>query len=466
MKKKLLTSGLLYTLGNLLIQGLAFFTLPIYTRIISKEVFGEFNLYSAWVGLISLFIGLQTAGSLSSAKVTFREDEYRPYAVTALSLSTMFFLVTGIVVFIFRGRVSKVFNLSEWMVVLLFVQSFSSYVSGFLGQYFIQQQKTMSNLLLSALTAVSSVILSLWLIFTIENPLLARIVGQLIPSLLTAIGTMIYFYSRKERIINLVYARFVLYLSIPLVFHHLGHQLLNQLDRIMIGKMLSVEEVANYSFGYNIGLVIQIVLNSINVAWVPWFFEARKSNQKTLSKSISYYLSAGLFLTLGYLTIFPELANLLGGKAYQESHGFIGMIVVSYFFVFLYTFPVNIQFYHANTRYIPIGTLFAAGINFILNYYMIPTMGTYGSAFATVLSYLSLLLFHHLLSRKLYKYKDVSIGQFLVLSSIALLYSILMSYFVSNLTFRWGCGIGVLFVYGFLYRKPIKVFLKSKLKGG
>ncbi|HEO6944949.1 TPA: oligosaccharide flippase family protein, partial [Streptococcus agalactiae] len=72
--KKLLQSGFIYTLGNLLVQGLAFITLPIYTRVISTEVYGQYSLYVAWMNIIMLFIGLQTSGSLSSARVKYGEE--------------------------------------------------------------------------------------------------------------------------------------------------------------------------------------------------------------------------------------------------------------------------------------------------------------------------------------------------------------------------------------------------------
>lgn len=60
-------------------------------------------------------------------------------------------------------------------------------------------------------------------------------------------------------------------MSVPLIFHLLGHQLLGQLDRIMLARLYSTKEVAMYSFGYSLGMIIQIVLNSINMAWIPWF---------------------------------------------------------------------------------------------------------------------------------------------------------------------------------------------------
>lgn len=462
MKRKIVQSSLLYTIGNVLLQGLAFFTLPIYTRVISKEVFGQYNVYMAWVGMVSLFIGLQTGGSLSSARVRYRESDYRAYSVTALTVSSLFFVVCGSLILLFNSFFGRLFGLPDSMVLFLLCQSFATYVSSFLGQYFIQQQKTLLNLILSALVSVMNVGLSLVLIFTLEDAFLARVLGQLLPSSLVACATLIYFYSRKEKALDRRYLSFVFLVSLPLIFHHLGHQLLNQLDRIMIGKMTSVEDVALYSFGYNVGLVIQVVLGSINTAWTPWFFEAKKQNKLILPRAIQYYLSAGLFLTLGYLTIFPELARLLGGKVYQESHGAIGMIVVSYFFVFLYTFPVNIQFYKANTRYIPIGTLFAASANFLLNLWLIPQLGVYGAALATVLSYMLLLVFHHLLTKKLYAYKDVSVKQYLYLSAIALGYTLLMSYWIESWFVRWSCGVVVLIVYGWYYKDELIALQKRK----
>lgn len=69
------------------------------------------------------------------------------------------------------------------------------------------------------------------------------------------------------------------------------------------------------------------------------------------------------------------------------------LIIVSYFLVFLYTFPVNIQFFYANTTWIPIGTLLAAGVNWLLNLVLIPHYAAYGAAMATIISYLALLIF-------------------------------------------------------------------------
>ena len=68
-KNNLIKLGFWYTLGTLLVQGINFLTLPIYTRVITPEVFGQYSLYLSWVNLFSLIIGLQISGSLPIAKL-------------------------------------------------------------------------------------------------------------------------------------------------------------------------------------------------------------------------------------------------------------------------------------------------------------------------------------------------------------------------------------------------------------
>lgn len=459
-KNKLLKSGFIFTIGNVLLQGLAFITLPIYTRIISKEVFGQFNLYISWISIISLIIGLQLSGSLGVAKIKYKE-KYDEYTVNILTISNIFFFIVFIVSYFIREYLSLIFSFSENYVVLMILQSYLGYLSGFLSGYFIQLQKTTIAFFLSLFGAITNVVLSISLVYYLDDDFLARVVGNITPAIIVSLITFIYFYKKKNIIYKKEYLFWGLSISLPLIFHQLGHNILNQFDRIMIGKMMTFKEVAVYSFGYNIGLVIQIVLHSINTAWIPWFFDAKKNNNEELHYYISRYIAIGVFLTLGYLTIFPELAYIMGGEQYRDSITFISLIIISYFFVFLYTFPVNIQFYNENTKFIPFGTLFAGVLNIVLNFLMIPKLDIYGAALATIISYLVLLVIHHLLTKKLYNYKEVTAKKYFFLIVIVISYSLLMNYFIDSLVIRWSLGIVVLIFYVVYYKKDLIKLIKD-----
>ncbi|HFI2666836.1 TPA: oligosaccharide flippase family protein [Streptococcus suis] len=462
-KKKLIKLGFWYTLGTLLVQGINFLTLPIYTRIISPEVFGQYSLYISWVNLFSLVIGLQISGSLPIARLKYKDD-YDKYSAHGISISFIFFLLILFTGILFGDLGAKIVDFPRSIFFLILIQSFSTYVMTYFGNYFIQKQRAMTNLLLSLFSVSLSVILSLTFIWLWENDFFARVIGQLLPSLAVAIFAMIYLLFKGKSFIRTEYLYFSFSISLPLIFHQLGHQLLSQLDRIMIGRLLGNNEVALYSFGYNLGLIIQVILLSLNTTWTPWFFEERRKNTATLKNTINMYLQVGLFLTLGYLTIYPEVAIIMGGQEYSSSISFIPLIIVSYFLTFLYTFPVNIQFYYENTTFIPVGTILAAMVNAALNLLLIPRFGIYGAAIATVLSYFVLLLLHHFISYKKYKYDDVSLKQYFLQIGMVSLYSILTGLLSEKILFRYLIGIVIVIGYYLKYRKNINELFLSKIK--
>ena len=224
---------------------------------------------------------------------------------------------------------------------------------------------------------------------------------------------------------------------------------------------MTSSEVAIYSFGYSLGSIVSIALMSMNTAWIPWFFEEKKrGNIDLIKKYKERYLMVGVFLTIGFLSIFPELVLIMGGSSYKSSRDFIVLIVISYFIMFLYTFPVNIQFYYENTRYIPIGTLLAAVINYVLNFVLIPIQGIYGAAVATVISYISLLIFHHIIAKIKYNYNELSFLGYIILVVLVSLYGLFSNMFMENLLIRWlGCLV-IFIILIIYYKKDIEKIIK------
>ncbi len=459
-KNKLLSSSLAYTIGNLLIQGLSFITLPIYTRVMSQEDYGNYNLYSSWVGIFSIFLGLQISGSFSIAKIKY-EDKFKEYIASSTTIATIVFVVFSSISLIFHKNIEKILGFSTGILMFILIQGYLTHLQSSLSQYYIQTQETKKQLILSFFMSFGNVVLSLLFLCTLKNDFLARILGGIVPGVVVGIIFLLFIYKSSTVILDVTFIKFILLTSIPLVFHILGHNLLNQLDRIMIGKYMTSSEVAIYSFGYSLGSIVSIALMSMNTAWIPWFFEEKKrGNIDLIKKYKERYLMVGVFLTIGFLSIFPELVLIMGGSSYKSSRDFIVLIVISYFIMFLYTFPVNIQFYYENTRYIPIGTLLAAVINYVLNFVLIPIQGIYGAAVATVISYISLLIFHHIIAKIKYNYNELSFLGYIILVVLVSLYGLFSNMFMENLLIRWlGCLV-IFIILIIYYKKDIEKIIK------
>ena len=94
MKKKqtktAFAAGIGYTLGNILIKGINILALPIFSRILSTEEFGVFNVFMSYDAILSVIIGFALHSSIRSAKMQFKE---RIHEYTA-SVTILYFLNT------------------------------------------------------------------------------------------------------------------------------------------------------------------------------------------------------------------------------------------------------------------------------------------------------------------------------------------------------------------------------------
>jgi UDP-glucose 6-dehydrogenase len=58
-------------------------------------------------------------------------------------------------------------------------------------------------------------------------------------------------------------------LNLPLIPHYLSNYILNQSDRVMIGRMVGNSQAAYYSVAYTISTVMVLITNAINSSLTP-----------------------------------------------------------------------------------------------------------------------------------------------------------------------------------------------------
>ena len=89
-------AGLAYTVGNVLLKGIAFLTLPIFSRILTTEEVGFYNLYVSYETILTIFVGLCLYGSLRTAKYDYRQ-EFDSYVSSTLMLSGIVYIAVMVV---------------------------------------------------------------------------------------------------------------------------------------------------------------------------------------------------------------------------------------------------------------------------------------------------------------------------------------------------------------------------------
>lgn len=182
--------------------------------------------------------------------------------------------------------------------------------------------------------------------------------------------------------------------AFPLIPHTLAGVATALIDRILINKLLTTSLVGIYSIGNNFGAIVFLIASGINQAFVPWFNQKIKENEKAEIPKIAKSLILFYCIIALSLSFFgKEVIMLITPKIYHGAWKVIPFISFAFVYHGVYYFFVGALFYDIKgrgNRIIPVATIFAAVTNITLNIILIPIYGILGAAMATLISKLLL----------------------------------------------------------------------------
>ncbi|MBU3088280.1 oligosaccharide flippase family protein [Clostridium gasigenes] len=452
-------SAIWYTVGTFLLKGINFFTIPIFVRILSPGDYGVTAIYATWNGIFSVFIGLGINGTIGSAKANLQDEDYEEYLTSTLFLGTISFFIVLFIGIIFKDILVKLMGMNFGILIILIIHSFFSFVINFMCAKYTFEKDYKMYLKVSFIVTIINVLVSILLTILISNnKYIGKIYGGAIATSIVGIILYIKIISKSKQLINIKHWKFCLPMAIPLIFHGLSSMILNQADRVMLQKITNDLTVGVYSFTYNIGIILNIVNMAVNSSWVAWYFEAMKEKKiKEISKNAKVYIIVFTTITGMFIMGSPEVIKFLGPREYWSGIGLLPIIILGYYFVFLYTFSVNYEFYMKKTNYIAIGTLVAACVNIAVNMILIPVIGMYGAAIATLVAYIILFIMHEIIVRKIFKHNDFKFSYY-IYSIIAICCVTFVFYILINaFIIRWSLIVLSVLVIGiYSYKKYIK----------
>lgn len=457
---KALRSGIGYTIGNILIKGINFLTLPIFSRLLSKEEFGVYNIFVSYDSILFVIMGLALHTSIQSANLEFRGQINRYTSSISLIYMGNFAVFLGIVGLFYR-QLSGLLDLPPVAVVLLILGSFSGSLITLYNTRVSLDYAYKKYLLVSACSSISNIGVSLLLILTVfrDQRALGRMVGGVIPLFVIAVIILISFFRKERPRPSKVYWRFGIGYSLPIVPHGISQVLLAQFGRIMIRNMEGDGPAGIYSLAANIRLILTIITESIATAWTTWFYARMdEGNKKEISKRSVQLMGLFFILTVGLMALSPELVFILGGREYDQAKFVAIPMVLDAFVLFLYNIIIPSEYYSKKTSFIMVGTMAAAVINIVLNYIFIQRFGYLAVGYTTLFSYICYLLLHIVISRKLVKFFVLPLkwiaAACVSLSGLAA-WNLWM---VDSLLLRWGmCALVVI---------PLALLLLRSVSGG
>jgi O-antigen/teichoic acid export membrane protein len=390
--------------GTVLIAGINFITIPIFTRMLDTAGYGLVNIYVAWVQIFTIFVGLKADGSIGSAHANLPEEEQDSYHYSIMLLALLAFVVVLFFMVVLLHPLSQALSMSPVLTICAVVQSFGAFVISVFSMRFIFKKQAQFNFALSVGLCVATTVLSVVLIlfcFLGEDAYLGRVIGLVVPNVLIAFGLFSSLALSKQRRFSISHWKFCLALTVPLVFHGLSQLLLAQSGKIAIQQCYDNSLAGVFSIAVVIVTLLNAIYNALNNAFVPFMYDdlAGKTTAEVKQRHFRNYFTSFTFGAAAFVLISPEILKLMTTEAYWSSIPVLPFLVFGQYCVFLYSFPVNYEFYKMRTKSVAIGTTCAAVINIILLFLLVPYYGMMGAAFSTMISYLLLFLFHFCIAR-------------------------------------------------------------------
>lgn len=404
-ENKVVKAGIGYTIGNYMLKGLSFLTVPIFSRLLSTSDYGIFNTYLAYQSIVFLFVGMALHTSLKNAKYKYKEDfaKYNSCCILVTLLNLGIWLLLSNLIYPLYG---DAVGFSRVIVNLLLLDSFGTALIQFFNVYVGLDYRYSSFLKISAFNAVANMGISVLLIMTVfrNDRATGRILGNVIPVAVIACVIIWYFWRKAAPRFNIKYTKFAVSYSLPLIPHGISQVILAQFDRIMIKELIGPSQAGIYSFAYNIFSIINVTSNSLDNVWGPWFYERmEQKDYGSIKKYSSKYAFGMLMFSVMVMLAAPELVKILGAREYWDAMYSVIPIVIGGYFMFLYTLPSSVEYYYAKTKFIAIGTGMAALINIVLNVIFIRQFGYLAAAYTTLVTYLLYFVFHYLIAWNIQK---------------------------------------------------------------
>ena len=179
--------------------------------------------------------------------------------------------------------------------------------------------------------------------------------------------------------------------SFPLFIAATSAVVFTRIDQLMIGNLLSNEDVGLYSIVVKLSeswsFMSIILTQSVYPSLIKSYnFSLSDFNHK-VQKSLSILFYLALLIILFTILFSEQLITIISSDDYLDASSVLQVHIVSILFLFWQNLNNQYDIIVGAARFTLIKTIIASILNIVLNYFLITSIGILGASIATIISY-------------------------------------------------------------------------------
>ena len=414
--KQMAKSNLAYLVGSVANTGVLLLLVPYLVNNLTTNEFGAWSLYEIMTLVLVTVItmGLDTGLMRQYWFLNDEKERARLVGSTLLAVVIWSIVLTTITSALILSAVTLaegIFDRKDLLILVIVTGSFEGIFAIFLALFRIREQP----IAFVSISLIRMVIFCLSVIVLIETGM--GIEGAVAGRFIAGLSAVLIAFIVSFKYINFrfhpdLFSKTIRY-GLPLLPYNIALYIMFAWDRYVLERIISLEEVAIYTFAYKIATVLDVIITRpFGTDWVARRFKFYEMpNAKQLySMTLTVYLFIAVSFSLILLSGTRLVYHWFAPEVYLSGIVAVPILLAANVAAGVEG-PVNIGIMVKDkTSYIPLIGFLGAFITITTNLVLIPNFGIVGAALSTVLSYSATTFTFWLISRRFY-HVDYSLSQ-------------------------------------------------------
>jgi O-antigen/teichoic acid export membrane protein len=394
--------------SNMVLKGIQFLLLPMYTKYLSPEELGISDSITSFTTF--LFPILVMAFDSAFSAFYYEKDEEN-HSVKVFNTVFFFFMIQSLIPIFMTfasGNISQLLfksvRYSVGVKLALFSISLNLWYLPFsLLTRMQNRMRTFAIINVSCSTVM--ILLNILFVSVFQWGYMAMLASTFIVNIL-----QIFLYILTCRV-NIskkwtdkrLFRRMLAY-ALPFIPTTISTWILNMSDRYMLLFIAGKSEVGIYGIGARFVTILSVVISGVATAYTSFAFQNVKDKKAKEMFSdvvnVIFVFLAGICTTVALFG--KEIIELMATRGYQKAYLLLAALMFSQLAYALYTFTGYGIAFEKKSKYYFYSVSLGALVNVLLNVWLLPKMGAEGAALTTLIGTVIMFIVTYYFSNKLY----------------------------------------------------------------
>lgn len=425
------------TVYQILILILPLITAPYVSRVIGAEGNGIYSYTYSIVQYFVLFamLGLSNYGNRTIAKC---RDDKEKLSKEFFSIYAMQLMTSVLMIILYLGYITIFDNryYTYALIQIIYLASTCFDITWFF--YGLEKFKltVTRNIIIRVISAICIFVfvkdkddLVIYTFLMVGSTLISQL------SLWPFLKNEIKFVKPKfKEIIKHLKPNFILFIPVIAV------SIYKLMDKIMLGNMTNVQNVAYYEYAERIINIPTSIITALGTVMLPRISNLLAKGEKNqikfyMDKSMEYMMFLSIPICLGLIVVAPEFVPIYLGNEFVTTGSIIQYLAVTLIFV-SWANVIRTQYLIPKEKdkiYI-ISVILGAIVNFVINMILIPRLQTIGASIGTIFAEFTVMFVQTIAVRKELEIKKyvIYVAKFLVSAIIMTIIIVGIKYIIDN----------------------------------